>query len=238
MDKRQKVPIVGGMCVLLVMSTLATTSTALQITPDNRRTGITRRATLLAPLSIPPLLLLPSPPPSSAAAPVAPNLNFSTAPSGLKWADAKVGSGQPLKSGSPVAIDYVMSTTGARYGSKIYSSKDSSAPYRWVLGDGSTVAGLELAIVGDETIPPMQPGGIRRVIIPASLGYERLAKPIAGMQIENCREGKGGVGPIPPVAEGTAAEYYQRFKNIYCNANRPYQPDLVMDIKLYGKRTP
>ena len=197
---------------------------------------ITRRTALLAPLSISPLLLPPSP--ALSAPPVAPDLKFATAPSGLQWADAKVGSGQPLKPGSPVAIDYVMSTTGARYGSKIYSSKDSSAPYRWVLGDGSTIAGLEQALVGDDTVPPMQPGGIRRVIIPASLGYERLAKPIGGMQVENCQERKGGVGPIPPAGEGTAGEYFQRFKNIYCNANRPYQPDLVMDIKLYGKRTP
>jgi hypothetical protein len=22
----------------------------------------------------------------------------------------------------------------------------------------------------------------------------------------------------------------------YCNANRPYQPDLVLDVKLFGKR--
>jgi len=221
--------------LLILMSlTQITLVAALQIqTPQ----VITRRSAILTPISIPPILLL-SAPPASSAPPVAPDLQFSTAASGLQWADAKVGSGQPLKPGSPVAIDYVMSTTGARYGSKIYSSKDSSAPYRWVLGDGSTISGLEQAIVGDDTVTPMQPGGIRRVIIPPSLGYERLAKPIAGMQIQDCQEGKGGVGPIPPVGEGTAGEYFQRFKNIYCNANRPYQPDLVMDIKLYGKRTP
>jgi hypothetical protein len=177
------------------------------------------------------------PPPAFSAPPVAPDLQFATAPSGLQWADAKKGSGQPLTSGSPVAIDYVMSTTGARYGSKIYSSKDSNAPYRWKLGDGSTIAGLEQAIIGDDSVAPMLPGGVRRVIIPAKLGYQQLAQPIPGMQFQDCQEGKG-VGPIPPASEGNAGEYYQRFKNIYCNANRPYQPDLVMDIKLYGKRTP
>jgi hypothetical protein len=66
------------------------------------------------------------------------------------------------------------------------------------LGNGSTISGLELAIIGDETIPPMQPGGIRRVIIPPSLRYETLAKPIPGMQYQDCEEGKG-VGPIPAV---------------------------------------
>lgn len=48
------------------------------------------------------------------------------------------------------------------------------------------------------------------------------------------QEGKGP-GPIPPASESLGA--FQRFKNIYCNANRPYQPDLVLDIKLYGKRS-
>jgi hypothetical protein len=43
-----------------------------------------------------------------------------------------------------------------------------------------------------------------------------------------------GIGPIPPAGE--AFEEYQRFKNIYCNPLRKYQPDTVMDIKMYGKR--
>lgn len=207
--------------VLLVSLTEVDLNAALQL--HMSQTAITRRSALLAPLSIAPAFQI-SPPPAFSAPPVAPDLQFATAPSGLQWADAKVGNGQPLKSGSPVAIDYVMSTTGARYGSKIYSSKDSNAPYRWKLGDGSTIAGLEQAIIGDDSIAPMLPGGVRGVIIPAKLGYQQLARPIPGMQFQDC--------------EGNAGEYYQRFKNIYCNANRPYQPDLVMDIKLYGKRSP
>eukprot|EP00586_Coscinodiscus_wailesii_P009007 CAMPEP_0172522116 /NCGR_PEP_ID=MMETSP1066-20121228/292950_1 /TAXON_ID=671091 /ORGANISM="Coscinodiscus wailesii, Strain CCMP2513" /LENGTH=134 /DNA_ID=CAMNT_0013305087 /DNA_START=366 /DNA_END=770 /DNA_ORIENTATION=- len=132
-----------------------------------------------------------------------------------------------------------MSTTGARYGTKIYSNKDSpSAPYRWVLGDGSTIAGLEEAVVGNvaDGMPPMMPGGVRRIIVPANLAYESLAKVSGGggMQVEDCRSGSG-VGPVPPIDESLAE--FQRFKNIYCNQNRPYQPDLVMDVKMYGKRT-
>lgn len=171
---------------------------------------------------------------SSAGPP--PNLNFIETPSGLQYADAKVGTGQPItQKGSSVSIDYVMSTTGARYGTKIYSTQDKNAPYRFVLGDGTTIEGLEMAIAGDKNgIEPMRPGGVRRVILPSNLAYASLAKPIPGLQYQDCQEGKG-VGPIPPKDEGAASEYYQRFKNIYCNANR-YQPDLVMDVKLYGKR--
>jgi hypothetical protein len=29
---------------------------------------------------------------------------------------------------------------------------------------------------------------------------------------------------------------FRRFKNIYCIPDCVYQPDLVMDVKLYGKR--
>jgi hypothetical protein len=160
------------------------------------------------------------------------DLQFTTAKSGLQWADARVGSsGSPAPTkGATVAVDYVMSTTGARYGSKIYSTSESNNAYRWTLGDGSTIAGLEQAILGGDDIPPMLPGGIRRLIIPSELGYTALAK-----DPSQCKEG-GNLGPLPPPS--TAFEEYQRFKNIYCNPNRQYQPDLVMDIKLYGRRAP
>uniref|UniRef100_A0A7S2I6Z6 peptidylprolyl isomerase n=1 Tax=Helicotheca tamesis TaxID=374047 RepID=A0A7S2I6Z6_9STRA len=177
-------------------------------------------------LSISLLSLVATPSPAS-------SLEFSTASSGLQWADAKVGSGSPPQPGQPTAIDYVMSTTGARYGTKIDSTTDRGAPYRWTLGDGTTIAGLEQAVLGGGGVPPMLPGGIRRVVIPSKLGYESLARPIPGMQFQDCEEGRG-VGPIPPT--DVAFAEYQRFKNIYCNANRPYQPDLVLDVKLYGKR--
>lgn len=116
-----------------------------------------------------------------------------------------------------------MSTTGARYGSKIYSTADAGAPYRWTLGDGSTIPGLEEAVRG------MNPGGIRRVIIPSKLAYQSSSATIR----EECESGKG-LGPIPPAS--VAVGEFQRFKNIYCNPDRVYQPDLVMDVKLYGKR--
>ena len=82
------------------------------------------------------------------------DLSFSKARNGLEYADAKVGSGSPFKAGQRVAVDYVMSTTGARYGSKIDATKDRNEPYSWVLGDGSTIVGLEQAILGGDGVPP------------------------------------------------------------------------------------
>ncbi|CAB9530891.1 Peptidyl-prolyl cis-trans isomerase [Seminavis robusta] len=176
------------------------------------------------------VLVAAFPSPSSAAA-GSNGLPLTTAPSsGLKWADAKVGSGQPLSAGAPASIDYSMASTGGRF-PQIYTTKDKGAPYRWKLGDGSTISGVELAILGDEKdgIPPMLPGGIRRVIIPSTLGYESLAAPNS-----KCEAGKeGSIGPIPPKDE---MGFYNRWLQLYCNPRIPYQPDLVFDIKLYGRR--
>lgn len=99
-----------------------------------------------------------------------------------------------------------MSTTGARYGSKIYSTVDAGAPYRWKLGDGSTIPGLE------EAVSTMSPGGIRRVIIPAKLAYEAKGGD-ASTIIQECVDGKG-LGPRPDISD--AVGEFQRFKNIYC----------------------
>ncbi|KAK1737477.1 hypothetical protein QTG54_011763 [Skeletonema marinoi] len=152
--------------------------------------------------------------------------------SGLKWADAKQGTGQPLKPGMVASIDYSMASTVGRQ-PQIYTTKDKGVPYRWTLGDGSTIAGIELAILGssgdDNSIPPMLPGGIRRVIIPANLGYQS----ILNEKDPKCIEGKD-IGPIPPKNNSDGG--YQRWYQFYCNPRIPYQPDIVLDIKLYGKR--
>ena len=188
-------------------------------------------------------------------------------PEGFQYADVKVGSGSAPAPGQRVAIDYVMSTTGARYGAKIDSTVDRQAPYSWTLGDGTTIRGLELAVAGGEGVPPMLPGGVRRgaplpassgpllramphvrlrraaVIIPSNptsnLAYSDLARPNKNnLQVQDCSTGRG---PIPPNAPTSSSDMgageFQRFKNIYCNANRPYQPDLVLDVKLFGKRS-
>ena len=104
----------------------------------------------------------------------------------------------------------------ANHWCKIWNEDLLDHPFRFVVGSDKegelAIKGLEQAIIGGDGVPPMLPGGVRRVIIPSSLGYEALAKPIPGMQFQDCQEGKGP-GPIPPVPE--AFEECQRFKNIY-----------------------
>lgn len=169
-------------------------------------------------------------------------LLLQTAPtSGLRWADAKIGSGDSPQIGSIASIEYSMASTAGRFPS-IYSTKNGDAPYRWTLGDGSTIKGIELAILGsaEDGIPPMKPGGIRRVIVPNSLGYVSLIQSNGSLSpaSKNKRclpDNEGSIGPIPPKDASDGA--YQRWYQFYCNPRIPYQPDLVLDLKLYGKRT-
>ena len=100
-----------------------------------------------------------------------------------------------------------MQTSGARYGSKIFSTKDSDEPFSFRLDDVSVIAGLR------EAVSTMKPGGVRRAYIPQSLGYTKTDESLQ---------------PVPP--EFAA---FQRWKNIYANPNRPYQPDLILDLKLF-----
>lgn len=191
-------------------------------------TIVSRRSTFFVPAFA--SILSTSINPASSSAVVSNGISLQSSVTGLKWADAKVGSGQPIKKGARASIDYSMASTAGRF-PQIYTTKDKGTPYRWTLGDGTTIEGIEKAIIGDNDIPPMLPGGIRRVIVPSTLGYESLAAPNS-----KCIDGgkDGAVGPIPPKdADGA----YQRWVQFYCNPRIPYQPDLVLDIKLYGKRT-
>lgn len=78
---------------------------------------------------------------------------------------------------------------------------------------GQVIAGLS------EAVASMRGGGVRRVYVPAKLGYTSV--------------GREAQQPIPPPNPSFAE--YQRWKNLYANPNRPYQPDLVLDVKLFGR---
>ena len=211
--------------LLALMLVLSACTSALQPSSEN---GLSRRAAFAQVTSATAAVALAGLP-SQAKAATSNGIKLTESPSGLKWADAKVGTGQPLTKGATASIDYSMASTAGRF-PQIYTTKDTGSPYRWKLGDGSTIAGIELAILGDEKegIPPMIPGSIRRVIIPAKLGYQSLAAPNS-----KCIDGEpGSIGPIPPKENLGGTGAYQRWYQFYCNPRIPYQPDLVLDIKL------
>ncbi len=89
-----------------------------------------------------------------------------TTPSGLQYEDVETGNGAEAQAGANVTVHY----TGWLYengqaGSKFDSSKDRQDPFRFPLGAGHVIRGW------DEGVQGMKVGGVRKLIIPAELGY-------------------------------------------------------------------
>jgi len=84
-----------------------------------------------------------------------------TLPSGLVIEDVKVGSGGAAKKGQKVSMRYI----GKLDNGKVFDSNTKGAPFTFKLGAGEVIAGWDQGIAG------MQPGGERRLTIPAKLGY-------------------------------------------------------------------
>ena len=157
---------------------------------------------------------------AEAAAAPAVTFDFSTAPSGLQWADLKLGTGVAPQAGSALVIDYIMTR---RAGEQIHSTVKAQEPFSWVLGSGTVIEGLEQAVAGGGGVPAMLPGGARRVIVPMALGYGKSADDQGLMWQTAVRE---NLGPIPPEnfewvdRRGDKVNSFFRFKSLYLNPNR------------------
>jgi len=101
---------------------------------------------------------------------------FITTPSGLQYADLKLGTGPSPKPGQEVTVHYVGTLTD---GSQFDSSRDHGTPFTFSIGMGRVIKGW------DEGVMTMKLGGQRKLIVPASLGYGDQGTP---------------GGPIPPNA--------------------------------------
>ncbi len=90
--------------------------------------------------------------------------------SGLRYVDLTVGTGTVVESCRGVAVRYVgRLETGA-----VFDSVPTNAYYPFTPGVEPLIAGFEQGVVG------MKVGGVRRLIIPASLGYGAEAQPARG----------------------------------------------------------
>jgi len=85
-----------------------------------------------------------------------------TTDSGLVIEDVTVGSGDEACAGQYVTVHYTGWLTD---GSKFDSSKDRDEPFEFALGARHVIAGW------DEGVQGMKVGGVRKLTIPASLGY-------------------------------------------------------------------
>ena len=85
-----------------------------------------------------------------------------TTPSGLKYIDEVIGTGESPKLGQMVAVHY---TGTLEDGTKFDSSLDRNEPFTFQIGMGRVIKGW------DEGVMTMKIGGKRRLIIPPQLGY-------------------------------------------------------------------
>ena len=100
-----------------------------------------------------------------------------TTASGLQYEDLKEGAGTAAKAGDMVEVHYTGWLKADQ--TKFDSSLDRKTPFQFHLGQGQVIKAW------DEGVAGMKPGGKRKLIIPAALGY-----------------GKRGAGnKIPPDAD-------------------------------------
>ena len=85
-----------------------------------------------------------------------------TTPSGLKYVDQAVGTGDVAVVGKNVSVHY---TGWLENGKKFDSSVDRGQPFSFPLGAGRVIKGW------DEGVQGMKVGGKRKLTIPSNLGY-------------------------------------------------------------------
>ena len=87
--------------------------------------------------------------------------------SGLQYQDLKLGSGLVANAGTTVTVHYTgwLQNPDGSTGKKFDSSRDRHDPFKFPLGAGRVIKGW------DEGVQGMKVGGMRKLIIPAALGY-------------------------------------------------------------------
>lgn len=85
-----------------------------------------------------------------------------TTVSGLQYEDTREGTGLTAAAGQTVSVHY---TGWLESGKKFDSSKDRGQPFDFGLGRGQVIKGW------DEGVQGMKVGGVRKLTIPAALGY-------------------------------------------------------------------
>ena len=90
-----------------------------------------------------------------------------TTASGLQYEELTEGSGAEATAGNHVTVHYTgwLQKPDGSAGAKFDSSKDRSEPFDFPLAAGHVIRGW------DEGVQGMKVGGVRKLIIPASLGY-------------------------------------------------------------------
>ena len=89
-------------------------------------------------------------------------------PSGLQYAEVKVGNGASPHDGQVAVVHF---TGWLDDGTQFDSSRDHKKPFGFPLGSGQVIKGW------DEGVRGMRIGGTRRLIVPPALGYASAGVP-------------------------------------------------------------
>eukprot|EP00741_Cyanophora_paradoxa_P010314 tig00020528_g9983.t1 len=131
-------------------------------TPDFAPVG--RRAALLSAAAAAALqLAAPFAPARAAAAPL--EEDYTATPSGLRFVSFAEGNGEAPAEGQVVEIKYAAYFLNYE-GKFIDKVAGDQEPFSFRVGSGDVIPGL------DEAVRGMRPGAIRRLVIPAELGYK------------------------------------------------------------------
>ncbi len=93
--------------------------------------------------------------------------------SGLQYEDIKIGSGEAARSGHSATVHYTgwLKSRDGSTGRKFDSSRDNDEPFTFRVGTGQVIQGW------DEGVQGMRVGGVRKLIVPAYLGYGSRGAP-------------------------------------------------------------
>mmetsp|Transcript_24211 Transcript_24211/g.40566 ORF Transcript_24211/g.40566 Transcript_24211/m.40566 type:complete len:228 (+) Transcript_24211:84-767(+) len=86
----------------------------------------------------------------------------------LEFCEIKVGKGPAVKTGNTVELVYQGTDVNTR---DVYDSSPLEEPLEVELGNDEIIPGWEAGIVGGNGMPPMNYGGIRKLIVPAKQAF-------------------------------------------------------------------
>ena len=92
-------------------------------------------------------------------------------PTGLKYCDVTVGTGDVPVKGAFIKVHYSGRLDSDIASGTFDSSSDRGRPFGFAVGTGQVIRGWDVGFLGGDGVEPMHTGGKRQLVIPPELGY-------------------------------------------------------------------
>ncbi len=221
MELRSIVAAVGLGALLVIVGTAAWRLRPTPITPPTQPEPVADEA------EHPP----PAPPVVIGKEPAEPS-EFQETPSGLRYADLRVGEGEQATAGQVARVRYAMWTDDKQ------PLAGAGKELRFVIGTGEVLQGWDEGVIG------MREGGVRQLRFPPALGFgsrERDGAPPDSSLIAELDLIELGAVRVPPEAPTTVAEdAWQELPSgvlwaeVTPGAGEPIQPGEIVALELTG----